>query len=97
MTIAYLGPKGTFTEIALATYFSNEAVKIPKPSIEDVFQSVIDQESTYGVVPVENSIEGAVNNTLDQLLERDIYVIGEIKIPINQCLLAKNIQGNEII
>ena len=97
MTIAYLGPKGTFTEIALSTYFNNEAVKIPKPSIEDVFQSVIDRESTYGVVPVENSIEGAVNNTLDQLLERDIYVIGEIKIPINQCLLAKNIQDNEII
>ena len=44
MTIAYLGPKGTFTEIALSTYFSNEAVTIPKPSIEDVFQSVVDQE-----------------------------------------------------
>ncbi len=97
MTIAYLGPKGTFTEIALATYFSNEPVKLPKPSIEDVFQSVTDEESIYGVVPIENSIEGAVNNTLDQLLEREIYVIGEVKIPINQCLLAKNIENKEII
>ena len=97
MTIAYLGPKGTFTEIALATYFSNESVKLPKPSIEDVFQSVTDEESIYGVVPIENSIEGAVNNTLDQLLEREIYVIGEVKIPINQCLLAKNIENKEII
>ena len=37
MTIAYLGPKGTFTEIALTTYFSNEPIKLPKPTIEDVF------------------------------------------------------------
>ena len=96
MNISYLGPKGTFTEIALNTYFQKKHHKVVKQSINDVFKSVDDKEANYGVVPVENSIEGAVNNTLDQLMENDVYIIGEITIPINQCLLSKSTNKNNI-
>jgi chorismate mutase / prephenate dehydratase len=96
MNISYLGPKGTFSELALVTYFNNNSKIIAKSSIEDVFKSIIDLSCKYGIVPVENSIEGAVNNTLDQLLENDIYIVGEITIPIKQCLLSKNKTINKL-
>ena len=65
MNVSYLGPKGTFSEIAVARYFSGKISKIPKSSIEDVFKSVQESQVDYGIVPIENSVEGSVNNTLD--------------------------------
>ena len=89
MNVSYLGPKGTFSEIAVAHYFSENINKHPKSSIEDVFKSVENSEVDYGVVPIENSVEGSVNNTLDLLLDCTVLINGEIEIIINQCLLSQ--------
>ena len=89
MNVSYLGPKGTFSEIAVAHHFSKKINKHPKSSIEDVFKSVEESEVDYGVVPIENSIEGSVNNTLDLLSDCKVLINGEIEIIINQCLLSQ--------
>ena len=89
MNVSYLGPKGTFSEIAVVYYFSKNINKHPKSSIEEVFKSVEESEVDYGVVPIENSVEGSVNNTLDLLLDCTVLINGEIEIIINQCLLSQ--------
>ena len=89
MNVSYLGPKGTFSEIAAVNYFSKNIRKIPKSSVEDVFISVQKSEVDYGIVPIENSVEGSVNNTLDLLLDSKVLITGEIELIINQCLLSQ--------
>ena len=90
MKVSYLGPKGSFSEIALLNYFESNAVPIAVTSIADVFESIEQNVSDYGIVPIENSIEGSVNNTHDLLISSNISISGEIELPINQCLLSKD-------
>ena len=89
MNVSYLGPKGTFSEIAVVHYFSSNVSKLPKSSIEDVFKSVQELEVDYGIVPIENSIEGSINNTLDLLSDSKVVITGEMELTINQCLLSR--------
>ena len=63
MRVSYLGPKGSFTQIALIKYFGEDFDQVPQKKIEDVFRSVELNDSDYGIVPIENSFEGSVNNT----------------------------------
>ena len=62
MRVSYLGPKGSFTQIALIKYFSDDTEQVSKRTIDEVFKSVEIGEVDYGVVPIENSLEGSVNN-----------------------------------
>ena len=78
MNVSYLGPKGTFSEIAVLHYFSSNVTKVPKSSLEDVFKSVEELEADYGMVPVENSVEGSINNTLDLLSTSKVVITGEM-------------------
>lgn len=88
MTIlSFLGPRGTFSEEA-AHKFDREGLMLPAPSIPDVFEMVLNGKSDYGVVPVENSIEGGVVLTLDLLLESDVKICQEIILDVEHCLLA---------
>ena len=96
MNVSYLGPKGTFSEIAVSRYFSNNINKHPKSSIEDVFKSVQESEVDYGIVPIENSVEGSVNNTLDLLTDSKVLITGEIELIINQCLLSQETNTRSI-
>ena len=89
MRVSYLGPKGSFTQIALIKYFGEDFDQVPKKKIEDVFRSVELNDSDYGIVPIENSFEGSVNNTHDLLIGSDIQIYDEIQVRINQCLIAK--------
>ena len=93
MKVSYLGPKGSFSEIALLNYFDNNAEPIPLPTIVEVFESIEKNESDYGIIPIENSIEGSINNTHDLLISSNVMITGEIELLINQCLLSK---GNSI-
>ena len=78
--VAYLGPRGTFSEQAARRFFADvNADYMWLPSIEDVFRAVDHGEADCGIVPVENSIEGSVNLTLDLLYETDLRICGEIK------------------
>ncbi len=75
--ISYLGPEASYTHIAALHYFRHSGNFIEQPGLVDIFRDVEKKESNFGVVPVENSIEGAVNHTLDLFCEFDVNIIGE--------------------
>lgn len=88
MKIAYLGPKGSFTHAAAQDYFSTEEL-IPFSTIPACLQAVEKEQVGIGVVPIENTIEGTVNQTLDYLFHKaSLNVIGELVMPISQNLLV---------
>ncbi len=89
-TVAFLGPVGTYSEAAALDYFGNSANGVPCPSIDEVFRAVETGASTFGVVPVENSTEGAVSRTLDLLLNTTLPITGEIALPIHHSLLSRS-------
>ena len=88
LRIAYLGPEATFTHQAARSKFGASVAYAPQGSISEVFESVARGRSDYGVVPVENSWEGAVNHTLDMFLESELQVCAQILLRIEQHLLA---------
>lgn len=87
--IAFLGPVGTYTEEA-ALLYAPEADLIPHPSITSVGMAVSNGDTNEGVVPIENSLEGSVNFTLDLLIgQADLFIRKEIVLPIEHYLMAK--------
>ena len=89
LRLAYLGPAGTFTEEAVRLY-APDAQLVPCPTIPAVASAVISGSAGQGVVPVENSLQGPVTETLDLLIHEDILRIGhELVLPIEHCLVAK--------
>ena len=89
MTVAYLGPEGTYSQEAAIKHFGAVGPLAPCASIDDVFRRVETGAIGYAVVPVENSTEGAVGRTLDLLLSTGAKVCGEVMLPIRQCLMSK--------
>ncbi|MDR2260341.1 MAG: prephenate dehydratase [Azoarcus sp.] len=89
LRIAYLGPAGTFSESASRKHFGAGPVLLPQPSIDEVFRAVEANHADYGVVPVENSSEGAVGSTLDLLLAHSLKVCGEVQLRIHHHLLSR--------
>ncbi len=87
LNIAYLGPEGTFTHMAAIRKFGKRSKFIPCGNINNVFGSVAKGRADYGVVPIENSIEGAVNYTLDLFIEYDLKICSEVAINISHSLL----------
>jgi prephenate dehydratase len=87
--VAFLGPEGTFASEA-ARRAAPDAQRQPAVTIEDVFAAVRDGAADIGVVPVENSIEGSVNLTLDELAfgRRGVFIRGEVLLPVSMNLLA---------
>jgi len=88
LRIAYLGPAATFTHQAAMQRFGHAPEYVPAPSITDVFAEVQRGGADYGVVPVENSTEGSVHETLDQLVDTELKVCSEVTIPVVHNLLA---------
>lgn len=88
LAVAYLGPTGTFSEAAVIKRFGHASQGVPCASIDEVFRAVESGEANYGMVPVENSSEGAVGRTLDLLLQSPLKVSGEVVLPVHQCLLS---------
>jgi len=88
--VAYLGPRGTFSEEAARKYFTGQpSIYAAVDNVKDIFRLVSTGEVDYGVVPVENSIEGSVNIVLDMLLEMDCMVYGEVEVRIRHNLIAR--------
>lgn len=86
--VGYLGPKGTFTKIAVNELFPNEE-KIPYETIPASIDAVTKGDVEYAVVPLENAIEGSVNITIDYLIhEQNLPIVGEIVVPIRQHLMV---------
>jgi chorismate mutase/prephenate dehydratase len=95
LKVAYLGPPGTFTHMAAVSKFGSSLDYVPIKDIEGVFLEVLDDRADYGVVPIENSIEGGITDTLDVFLDYDVKICSEIIMPIRQNLLA-NCRKEEI-
>jgi chorismate mutase/prephenate dehydratase len=89
ITVAYLGPRGTFSERATLKHFGLAAAAQPAASIDDVFRAVESGGADFGVVPVENSTEGAVGRSLDLMPQTPMHVCGEVIVRIHHNLMAK--------
>jgi len=89
LRIAYLGPAGTFSESAAKKHFGSAPALNPCVAIDDVFRAVEAGNADYGVVPVENSTEGAIGRTLDLLVSSPLQICGEVNLRIHQNLLSK--------
>ena len=88
LTVAFLGPLGTYSEEAALKQFGQGKNAVVCGSIDEVFRTVESGQADYGIVPVENSNEGAVGLTLDLLLSSPLKICGEVTIPIHHCLLS---------
>jgi len=88
VTVAYLGPEATFSQLAALTHFGRSARLLPAPSIHEVFAQVEGEKADWGVVPVENSVEGSVKQTLDRLIATPLSIRAEIFLRISHCLLS---------
>lgn len=88
LKIGFLGPEGTFTQTAVYKHFGHSVRALPFHTIDEIFQEVESGAADFGVVPIENSSEGSVNNTLDMFLTSPLKISGEIELRIEQHLLG---------
>jgi chorismate mutase / prephenate dehydratase len=89
LQVAYLGPEATFTQSAALKHFGHSVKTMAQASIAEVFREVESGSCQYGVVPIENSIEGAVNHTLDMLINSSLKICGEVHLRIHHNLISK--------
>lgn len=89
--VAYLGPEATFTHLASLKKFGSSVEYVACNNITDVFCEVERGRCDYGVVPIENSIEGAVNHTLDMLIDSELKICSEVILDVMHNLLVKNL------
>jgi len=90
VTVAYLGPRGTFSERAALKHFGIAAEAMASASIDEVFRAVESGAADFGVIPVENSTEGAVGRSLDLMPQTPLKVCGEVVVRIHHHLMAKS-------
>jgi len=90
MRVAFLGPNCTFTHQASIRKFGSSVEYLPQQTIADVFRAVENEQVEYGVVPVENSTEGAVTHTLDMFADSNLSICAEINMAIHHNLLSRN-------
>ena len=89
LKVGFLGPEGTFTQTAVLKHFGHSVRALPFHTIDEVFQEVESGAADFGVVPIENSTEGSVNNTLDMFLTSPLKISGEVELRIEQHLLGQ--------
>jgi chorismate mutase/prephenate dehydratase len=89
LSVAFLGPLGTFSEEAANKQFGGLSAPVECSSIDEVFRMVESGKVDYGVVPVENSTEGAIGRTLDLLMSTSLNICGEIALPVHHNLMSK--------
>jgi chorismate mutase/prephenate dehydratase len=87
--VAVLGPAGTHSQAAVIKHFGQEVAPVFADDIEDVFRLVESGEAAQGVVPVENSTEGGISNTLDCLVTTALSITGEINLKVRHSLLGQ--------
>ncbi len=84
--IAYLGPEGSFTHQAAESRFGAMSAYLPIGSIKGVFREVTNKKAKFGVIPIENSSNGIVSDTITCLSEYNLKVIAEVMVDIHHCL-----------
>ncbi|MDP8214504.1 MAG: prephenate dehydratase [Candidatus Euphemobacter frigidus] len=88
--VVYLGPEATFTHAAARKKFGSTTELIPAESIDGVFREIENEMADYGVVPIENSLEGAVTYTLDMFIDSPLKICSEIFLRISHSLLSNS-------
>ena len=88
LCVAYLGPEGTYTQEAALKHFGHSVSLRPLAAIDEIFRDVEAGGADFGVVPVENSTEGAINHTLDMFMRSPLKICGDVEMPIHHQLLA---------
>ncbi|HEY7586981.1 MAG TPA: prephenate dehydratase, partial [Candidatus Deferrimicrobiaceae bacterium] len=88
LSVAFLGPKATFTHLACLKHFGESADYVPQINVSEVFDAVERGVADFGVVPIENSSEGIVSNTLDMFVEHNLLICGEILVEVAHDLLS---------
>lgn len=88
LTVAYLGPEGTYTQAAAYKHFGQFVSARSLAAVDEIFREVAAHKAHFGVVPVENSTEGVVNHTLDLLVTSNLNVCGEVSLPVHHHLLS---------
>lgn len=96
LKVAYLGPEGTFTQMATLKQFGDSVVGMPLITVDDVFREVTSENCHYGVVPVENSTEGVINHTLDNFLDSPLRICGEVELRVHHHLMVAEDSTEEI-
>jgi chorismate mutase/prephenate dehydratase len=96
LKVSFLGPEATFTHLAAMSHFGHATTFEAQAGIREVFESVERKNSQFGVVPVENSIEGTVNHTLDLFFSSDLRICGEIYMHISHDLLSKQTSPDQV-
>jgi prephenate dehydratase len=91
--VAFQGERGAYSELAVIHFFPN-STPIPVRSFQEVIETLSSGLCDYAVVPIENSIEGSVNEVYDLLLQSNLYIVGETYQRIHHCLIA--IKGNDL-
>ncbi len=88
LTIAYLGPEGTYTQAAALKHFGHSVSLKPLAAIDEIFREVEAGSADFGVVPIENSTEGSINHTLDMFIRSPLKICGDVELQIHHQLLA---------
>ncbi len=89
LKVSFLGPQATFSHLACVEHFGRSSLLIPEKNFRAVFEAVERERVDYGVIPIENSTEGAVANTLDLFMEHDVKIGAEIMMEIRLDLLSR--------
>jgi len=89
LRIGYLGPEGSFSHAAAARKFGNSVEYVPLADIQSVFDEVVRAHIDYGLVPVENSLQGGIVETLDAFLTSSVRICAELLVAVHHNLLAK--------
>ncbi len=88
LSVAFLGPKATFTHLACLKHFGESADYVPQINVSEVFDAVERAVADFGVVPIENSSEGVVSHTLDMFVDHNLLIAGEIMVEVEHDLLS---------
>jgi chorismate mutase / prephenate dehydratase len=89
LKVGFLGPEGTFSQQAVMKHFGHSVRALPLGTIDEVFGEVQAAHADFGVVPVENSTEGTVNNTLDMFMSSPLRICGEVELRVSQHLMGR--------
>jgi len=87
--VAFQGERGAFSEIAAINFFGSSIEPVPCKTFEGVFKKISYKEADYGLLPIENSQTGGINESHDLLLHQELFAMGEVKLNVEHCLITK--------
>ena len=95
--VAFPGEPGAYSEEAALHFFGSDITTISREGLEDVFTAVEHDEVQYGIVPIENSLEGTIGRSYDLLLTSNLKVCGELELRVTHCLIANAATGLDMV